>query len=231
MMEEKTLAIGEFYHIYTKSIAGFNIFNNDDEFSRMRSVIKYYLAEDPLLSFSKFIISSKPEPSKGKENNQVEGIVRIIAYCLMPTHLHLILEQLEEKGISVFMNKVLNSYTRYFNLKHGRKGPLWESRFKNVLVSSDEQLLHLTRYIHLNPVTAYLVEKPEDWEWSSYSQYLGKDGDGICCLDNVLEIESKRYQKFVEDRIGYQRELARIKAVIIEDDSTNVVYDQRNRVG
>jgi putative transposase len=217
-MEEKTLGIGGVYHVYTKSIAGFNIFNNANEFSRMRSTIKYYLAEDPLLSFSVFLRSGKPENAGIKENNQSKRIVRIIAYCLMPTHLHLILEQLEEKGISVFMNKILNSYTRYFNLKRGRKGPLWESRFKNVLVSSDEQLLHLTRYIHLNPVTAYLVEKPESWEWSSYLQYLGKEKDRICCLDNILEIEPKEYQKFVEDMIGYQRELARIKALIIEED-------------
>jgi putative transposase len=218
-MEEKTLAIGEFYHIYTKSIAGFEIFNSDDEFRRMRSAIKYYLEEDPLLSLSAFIKSSKQKNGDITENNQFNGIVRIIAYCIMPTHLHLILEQLEEKGISVFMNKILNSYTRYFNLKHKRKGPLWESRFKNVLVSSDEQLLHLTRYIHLNPVTAYLVAKPENWKWSSYSEYLGKEVDGICCLGNTLVIETEEYAKFVKNRIGYQRELAKIKALIIEDDA------------
>jgi putative transposase len=221
-MDEKTLAVEEFYHIYTKSIAGFNIFNNDDEFCRMRSAIEYYLAEDPLLSFSVFFRSCNLDNRDFKRDEQSKGIVRIIAYCLMPTHLHLILEQLEAKGISVFMNKILNSYTRYFNLKHNRKGPLWESRFKNVIISSDEQLLHLTRYIHLNPVTAYLVEKPEHWKWSSYHQYLGKEINGICHLDNTLAIEPKEYQKFVEDRIGYQRELARIKALIIEEDQYNL---------
>jgi putative transposase len=223
-MEEKMLARGGFYHIYTKSIAGFNIFNNDNEFNRMRSVIKYYRAENPFLRFSEFLRFGKKEKEEDKEKKQPKRIVRILAYCLMPTHLHLILEQLEEKGISIFMSKILNSYTRYFNTKHRRKGPLWESRFKYVLVSSDEQLLHLTRYIHLNPVTAYLVEKPEDWEWSSYFQYLGRAIDSICCLDRTLVIEPKEYQKFVEDRIGYQRELAKIKALIIEESVADNQY-------
>ncbi len=78
----------------------------------------------------------------------------------MPTHIHLILKQLKEDGISAYMSKILNSYTCYFNRRTKRKGPLWESRFKRVEVTSDEQLLHLTRYIHLNPVTAHIVEEP-----------------------------------------------------------------------
>ncbi len=220
-MEEKTLANGGFYHVYSKSIAGFNIFNNNDEFVRMQTIIRYYPEEDPLLSFSKFLRSGMQASNTIKENNQLNRIVRILAYCLMPTHLHLVLEQLKEKGISIFMNKILNSYTRYFNLKHCRKGPLWESRFKHVQIYSDEQLLHLSRYIHLNPVTAYLVDKPEHWEWSSYLEYLGKDENKICCLDNTLEVDPKEYRKFVEDRIDYQRELAKIKALIIEEDSVS----------
>ena len=70
------------------------------------------------------------------------------------------------------MRRLLNSYTRYFNEKIKRKGPLWEGRFKKVLVNSDEQLLHLTRYVHLNPVSAGIVEKPEDWPCSSYREYI-----------------------------------------------------------
>jgi putative transposase len=79
----------------------------------------------------------------------------------MPTHIHLVLRQLKDGGISKFMSNILNSYSRYFNIKHNRKGPLWEGRFRKVLVGSDEQLLHLTRYVHLNPVTACLVDKPK----------------------------------------------------------------------
>jgi putative transposase len=147
-----------------------------------------------------------------------ERLVQIIAYCIMPTHLHLILKQLKENGISTFIGNVLNSYSRYFNTKYRRKGPLWEGKFKNVLVKTDEQLLHLTRYIHLNPSTAFLVDRPEEWLASSYQEYLLKVNniERICKFEDVLEIEPSSYRKFIEDRISYQRELAVIKEMLLE---------------
>lgn len=143
-------------------------------------------------------------------------VVEIVAYCLMPTHVHLILKQSEENGISHFVNNILNSYTRYFNTKHKRKGPLWESRFKSKLVETDEQLLHLSRYIHLNPVTAFLVDKPELWRYSSYREYLCFESAGTCNFNKLINISPQDYKKFTEDRISYQRELARIKDLIME---------------
>ncbi|MCM8795996.1 MAG: transposase [Candidatus Omnitrophica bacterium] len=160
----------------------------------------------------------RPNGSKPGNININDKRVEIIAYCIMPTHLHLILKQLKNNGISVFMGNILNSYSRYFNLKHKRKGPLWEGRFKNILVKNDEQLLHLTRYIHLNPVTASLVSNPEDWNASSYREYLQQVQavEKICKYDDILEIDPVSYKKFVEDRISYQRDLAKIKNLIFE---------------
>lgn len=143
--------------------------------------------------------------------------VDIIAYCLMPTHIHLIFKQLEDNGISRSVNNILNSYTRYFNIKHKRKGPLWESRFKSKRIESDEQLLHLSRYIHLNPVTAFLSDKPESWQYSSYKEFLGiKETPTFCNFTNHINIFPADYKKFTEDRISYQRELAKIKDLLTE---------------
>ena len=134
----------------------------------------------------------------------------------MPTHLHLVLKQLMNKGISLYMGKILNSYSHFFNIKHQRKGPLWESKFKNVLVEDDDQLFHLTRYVHLNPVTSFLVEKPSQWHYSSYLEYISKNkNQRISCTD-LIEISPIEYKKFVEDQISYQRELAKIKKVILD---------------
>jgi len=210
------------YHVFNKSIAGFKIFNLKADFLRMKELCKYYQIEKPSLKFSRF-----KEFSKLKKNPQMKllwklssekKIVKIIAYWIMPTHLHFILKPLIENGISVFTSKILNSYTRYFNITHNRKGPLWEGRSKRILVKTDEQLLHLTRYIHLNPVTAHLVEKPEEWKFSSYLEYLGliPPQECICEFEDVLEINPQRYRQFVEDRISYQRELAKIKALLLE---------------
>ena len=116
------------------------------------------------------------------------------------------------------MQKVLNSYSTYFNIAHNRKGPLWESRFKNVLVESDEQINHLVRYTHLNPTTANLVNRPEDWSHSSYREYLGRvaDSQKMCQFDDVSDIKLSLYRKFVNDQISYQRGLAKIKNLIMD---------------
>lgn len=217
MYRRNSLVIGEVYHVFNKSIAGFRIFNNDSEFARMTKTICYYQRERPYIKFSKFVNSTKAKEGFLPVSDE-EKLVEIIAYCIMPSHIHLLLKQLKDNGITAFMSNILNSYTRYFNIKHNRKGPLWEGRFKNVLVKTDEQLLHLTRYIHLNPVTAYLVNTPDKWIASSYKEYLleVKDNSRICKYEDLLEIEPKSYKKFVLDLVSYQRELAKIKKLLLE---------------
>lgn len=208
------------YHIMTKSIAGYVIFNNKEEYLRMKQLIRYYQVENPPVKYSYFAIwqKNKDELISEKDYQSKKKLVRIIAYCLMPTHIHLVLQQLRKNGISIYMNRMLNSYTRYFNVKHWRKGPLWTGRFKRVLVETDEQLIHLTRYIHLNPVTAYLVDRPELWQFSSCSEYLAKRPikDKVCEFKHILEVKPGEYKKFVDDQISYQRELAVIKDFILE---------------
>ncbi|MDP2922405.1 MAG: transposase [Candidatus Omnitrophota bacterium] len=217
-MRKDLLVVGEVYHIFTRSIADFKIFNNDDEFSRMLGVIKYYQCEKPAVKFSRFITLEENMQNNIRKDlsSEKEKLVTIIAYCLMPTHLHLILKQLKQNGISIFMSNILNSYTRYFNTKHKRKGPLWEARFKSVLVEKDEYLSHLTRYIHLNPVTASLIDKPEDWFASSYREYIEKNAEKICQYDDVLQANPISYKQFVDNRISYQRELAKIKQYLFD---------------
>lgn len=222
MERKEKLVNNEVYHVYTKSIAGFVIFNNPDDFSHLKNIVKYYQKKDMPIPFSAFLRSEETKKgcfgsafansASGKDN-----IVSIVAYCFMPTHIHFILKQLRDNGISSFAGNILNSYSHHFNLKHKRKGPLWEGKFKNVLVKTDEQLLHLSRYIHLNPTSAGIVNSPEKWPHSSYHEYLGNVGsiEKICCFDDVLTISSD-YKKFVEDRIDYQKKLALIKHLVLE---------------
>lgn len=181
----------------------------------MKEIIAYYQCGVRKTKFSRWRNIKKKE---NIERNIRDKLVDIIAYCIMPTHFHLILKQLKDKGISTFISLISNSYTRYFNIKHKRKGPLWEKEFQNVLVSTDEQLLHLTRYVHLNPVTAFLVDKPQDWPFSSYKEFLGevKEDDKICSFENILDITPKEYKTFVDDRISYQRELGKIRHLLLE---------------
>ena len=118
--------------------------------------------------------------------------------------------------ISVFMKNILDSYTRYFNIRTKRKGPLWQSRFKNVMVENDEQMLHLTRYLHLNPTSEGLIESPEEWPYSSYAEYIGSDEDKICNTDILSDIHPTEYRAFVEARIDYQKEISHLKDLYLE---------------
>ncbi|MFH1092950.1 MAG: transposase [Candidatus Omnitrophota bacterium] len=210
----------ETYHVLTKSIAGFKVFNQKKDFLRVIHSFKFFQTNNRPVSFSRYNICLQQEMEDVRKYLKSDGTdkVTIVAYCIMPTHLHLILRENIEQGMSSFMNNVLNSYTRYFNIKHNRKGPLWEGRFKRVVVEDDEQLLHLTRYIHLNPVTASLVDDPGKWLWSSYQEYLGmiKGEDRICRFEDIIDIDQSAYSEFVKDRISYQKELSAIKKTFPE---------------
>ena len=214
------LATGEIYHICSRSIADFKIFNSTQDFARILEAMIFYSIENPSCSFSEY----KKIKEKPKGGILVcladcsKKLVEIITYCIMPTHIHFILKQLKENGISDFLKLLLKSYSSYFNIKHNRKGPLWEGRFSNILIKDNDQFAHVTRYIHLNPVTARLVEKPEDWIYSSYREYIDliDESKKICDFSKYLDMDTADYAKFVNDRIGYQRELALIKHLTLE---------------
>ncbi|MCF7894721.1 MAG: transposase [Candidatus Omnitrophica bacterium] len=212
------LEVGRVYHIFSKSIAGFTIFRNNSEYQRIKYLLTYYNFTDLPWKFSRFFEMEDKQKVHDNYFTKMEKLVDIISYCIMPTHIHLVLKNLNQKAISTFMRKILDSYAKYFNIKTKRKGPLWQSRFENVLVETEEQLMHLTRYVHLNPVTAYLVDRPENWGFSSYKEFLDKEEekDKICNYSNVLDIKPKEYEYFVNSQIDYQRELAGLKKLWIE---------------
>lgn len=206
-----------------KSIAGYKVFSNRRDYLRMQQMLRYFMIKENLPKFSQFVSREEVkqfgfETCLEKYFGDAKQHIKLISYCLMPTHLHLVTKQLHQNGISMFMLKLLNSYSRYFNTKYKRKGPLWVSRFKSVHVETDEQLLHLTRYLHLNPTTANLTDKPEGWEWSSYHEYLQPEDlkYPLSKFNGLLDVAPKKYQKFVNDQIDYQRELGKIKKLVLE---------------
>lgn len=205
------------YHIFTKSIEGFRIFRSPLDYERMKGLLQFYRLQKLPIRYSTFLKLKDKERFFERYYAGKDYWVDIIAYCLMPTHLHLILSQLNNNGISIFMGNVLNSYTRYFNSKYKRKGPLWQSRFRGVLIETEEQLHHLTRYIHLNPVSDNLVQNPEDWKFSSYLEFINKKPlkERLCSYDKYISIDEK-YKDFVLARKEYQRELAKIKHLCLE---------------
>jgi putative transposase len=98
--------------------------------------------------------------------------VEVHAYCLMNNHYHLLL-QTPRGNLSRALRHLNGVYTQRFNRAHGTDGPLFRGRFKAILVDADTYLAALSRYIHLNPVTAGVATQPEHYPWSSYPAYLG----------------------------------------------------------
>ena len=125
-MQQIPLVTGEYYHVCNKSIAGYQIFNDEKEFLRMIEVLRLSRSVDATIPLSQLLNLETPKIRRRKASlREKEHLVRLLAYCIMPTHLHLILQQKQEEGISKFMSRIQNSYARFFNLRHVRKGPLW----------------------------------------------------------------------------------------------------------
>lgn len=115
------------------------------------------------------------------------------------------------------MRKFVNSYTKYYNIKFKRVGPLLQGQFKAIRIETDEQLVHVSRYIHLNPLSSFLVEDLDDYEWSSYREYINNSKFGICRKEDVLNLFKvpEDFKKFVLDRADYAQSLEIIKHQLI----------------
>jgi len=208
------LATGEVYHILNRSVQKLPIFQGKRECNFFLEAMEYYLQVEPPVKLSLYK-TNKDKFNIKKDDN---FLVSVIAYCLMPNHFHLILKQLAEEGIKKYIQRLTNSFAHYYSKKYESSGHLFGGNFKAVHVGSDEQLWHLSRYLHLNPVSGYLVENPKDYLFSSYGIYLGEKKSNFVDPSLVMENFSSpgKYKSFVEDRKDYQRVLEEIKRLTLE---------------
>ena len=129
----------------------------------------------------------------------------IIAYCLMPNHFHLLIRVLSEGFAMGVMQPFSTSYTKAINKEQNRVGSLFQGRYKGKHVDKEGYLLHLSRYIHRNPVEAKLVKHPADWQFSSYRDYVGLRAGSLPNADIVLSQFGSRaeYAAYVEKEDDY----------------------------
>ncbi len=153
------LVSGETYHIFNRSVAKQPIFNRSRDYHRLLEIIDFYRFRKPGIRFSHFYRLPLEQRSDFLDalHKSGERIIDILAFSLMSNHFHMLAKQLHEKGISTFAGQIQNSYAKYFNTKYDRAGALFQEMFKAKWIESDEQLLHVARYIHLNPITSYGV--------------------------------------------------------------------------
>lgn len=203
------------YHVFNKTIEKKKIFASSNTCREFLEITDYYRPSEVRIRYSKFKKLSdefKAEYIKHIQNQNMY-YTQILAYCLMPTHYHLLLQQEQEKGVMTFISKIQNSFTRDYNIKNNRTGPLFVNRFKSVPVTSEEQLKHVSRYIHLNPFSSNIVTdifKLPEYSWSSYPVYiLSKESTFVseCIVLSLFNNDKNRYKKFVIDNAEYQRTL------------------------
>ncbi len=146
-----------------------------------------------------------------QEAKKKYGIL-VHSYVLMSNHYHLIIET-PNANLSKAMQYINGSYTTYVNAKRKRSGHLFQGRYKAIIVDIDNYLLELSRYIHLNPVRAKMVKKPEEYTYSSYKAFISNQREGALTKELLMSMmgnnsgESKRkYKAFVESAIGIEQE-------------------------
>lgn len=211
----------EIYHVFNRGIARAPIFSTSSHFLRFLDLIDYYRFQDTPVSYSQFRGIEK-ETREEIFNRLVKGnrrYIEILAFCLMDNHFHFLLKQIVDKGVAKFIGNLQNAHAKYFNIKTERTGPLFQPMFKSVRIVTDEQLLHISRYIHLNPSTGYLVEikNLEAYPWSSLACYVGDCNYSFVSTELILEIiTKKKYKEFVYNQAEYQRELGKIKHLTLE---------------
>ncbi|MDR4497730.1 MAG: transposase [Candidatus Scalindua sp.] len=155
----------------------------------------------------------------GKDREQFLDILRrtkerygylIHAYALMENHYHLFLET-PKANISQIMQNINTSYTVYINRRHKRSGHLFQGRFKGIIVDRETYLVALSRYIHLNPVRAGIVNAPEDYRWTSYGEYIGASREKESMVDTAETLSRfartrtaavMAYREFLREGIG-----------------------------
>lgn len=217
------LITGEIYHIFNRSVAGQPIFSGNKYYQRALETLDFYRFLRPSLRFSHYNRLTPEGRIIFLENLKTKGTKQVdfFAYCLMPNHFHFLIKEVKELGTQTFLRNFQDSYARYFNVKNERSGSLFQLMFKAVRIETEEQLLHVTRYIHLNPLSTYVLRNASDLEtypWSSFSEYIGKQKANIVEKEFILgffpSVES--FKKFTMDRVDYQRELEKIKHLILE---------------
>lgn len=216
----KTYVENGYYHIYNRGINKQTIFNDLQDYNVFLLFLKRYLIPFSNLSKDKNFLKFQPT-----WRTDIYKKIKLIAYCLMPNHFHLLLKQFVREGMTEFMRALSNSYVRYFNETYERIGPLFQGRFKAVLVETTPYLLHLTRYIHLNPITndltnsnsSDLFKRLNEYPYSSYNYFLGKKRAEWVKPEEILECfkspqrmtpkDYSSYQGFVEDYTANSAEL------------------------
>ena len=205
-MRNIEISQGEYYHIYNRGVLKQAIFHNIRDWSRFLFLITYLQSPiafaNPNRIITNFVehrvfnINSKIEATVIKER-----YVELVCFCLMPNHFHLIVKEIKPNGISRYMQRVLNGYSKYFNTKYKKSGHVFQGPYKAKHVSDNNSLLYLSTYIHKNPTSLRIGKDGlHKYQWSSYFDYIVKNRWNNLLASGVIDEQFSspdEYKEFV----------------------------------
>ena len=223
---KRAFSANEIYHVLNRGVDKRKIFIDDGDYSRfLHDLFEFNDTEQ--VNNTAYCFRNRPNFNDiasryigVRERKPRKLLVDVLAFCLMPNHYHLLLKPNFDDGVTQFMKKLNIGYAKYFNEKYERSGALFQGRFKAKNVSSDEYLVHLSRYIHLNPLTGFIVDMDslEEYQWSSYREYLNLASTNTVNTTEVLSFFKKpgEYSKFVLDQADHLKKLSKIEHLTID---------------
>lgn len=207
-MRRVKFVTNHYYHIYNRGTEKRTIFQETKDYRRFLLNLSEFNTDGPVHLASQLVIRKSFNEAKPHKK-----LVDILCYCLLPNHFHLLIKQLIDNGITQFMHKLNTGYAMFFNKKWNHTGRLFEGTFKAKIIEDDAYILHLSRYIHLNPLELIephwkeegirdrlrVKEFLEGYHWSSYPTYIEKENSKIVSPGILREMVGRAsdYEKFV----------------------------------
>jgi len=203
-MRKVKISIGEYYHVYNRGNNKQNIFLDSRDWIRFLFLILYLQSPVNFSQIGRSVSSYNKRSVFGIPTEKIikNRYVELISFTLMPNHFHLVIREFKENGISQYMQRILNAYTKYFNTKYEKSGHLFQGPFKIVHIEDNEQLLHLSAYIHRNQREIKQWENKEyEFPWSSYGDYVVENRWGELLKQQIIVEQFstiQEYKKFVD---------------------------------
>ncbi len=199
-MKKPRFVEGEIYHIYNRGVEKRKVFLDKQDYLRFIHDLFELNDEEAVINTSYYLNSQLLRTPHSvlvpKERKVRKLLVEILIFTLMPNHFHLLLKQKPTEGIERFMRSLGTKYVQYFNKRYERVGPLFQDTYKAVLVETDNQLLHLSRYIHLQGILL--------GSYSSYADYLGKRKTEWLQPEEILSFFKTAQRTSLKDIVSYE---------------------------
>ena len=197
-MKREKIAQGEHYHLLNRGVNKQIIFHDAGDYNRFLFLIIYFQSQINFPQIGRLVKEFVKHPMLDIGQQVVkERTVELVAFCIMPNHFHLIIKEIEDLGISAYMQRVLNAYSKYYNTKYQKSGHVFQGPYRVVHIVDDRQLLHLSAYVHRNVrEISRWYNKEDQYQWSSYQDFVNENRWGNLLSPAIILDQFKTQDKY-----------------------------------